>query len=307
MKKRLLVTGLSGFVGQHLKTMLSTQYQDTVELVYPDRAWVDLNDAVGLHAWVAAARPDWVIHLAAQSFVPTAFKDPRATFAVNFEGTLNLLMALAAIDFTGRFLFVGSGDIYGTVAEANLPVVETLAPKPRNPYAVSKVAAEALCYQWSQTGAFDIMMARPFNHIGPKQSPHFAIADFATQIMAIKAGKQEPRLVTGNISVSRDFSDVRDIVCAYLQLLQQGQNGEVYNIASGQERTIRSLITEMLNLAGVHAVLVEDETRFRPNEQTRMVASCTKLREHTGFIPLYTLKETLQAILEEQAAIIETN
>ncbi len=299
MKKRILVTGLLGFVGQHLKAYLASNHADTIELLYPDGDWVDLNDVPALQAWVAAARPDWVLHLAAQSFVPTAFKDPRATFAVNFEGTLNLLMALAAINFTGRFLFVGSGDVYGAVAEHDLPVVETLAPKPRNPYAVSKVAAEALCYQWSQTSDFDIMMARPFNHIGPKQAPHFAISDFAKQILAIKQGTQEARIVTGNIMVSRDFSDVRDIVCAYVQLLQQGQNGEVYNIASGQERTIHSLIIEMLALAGVEAELVQDSSRFRVNEQTRMVASSEKLHAHTGFTPKYAMKETLLAILND--------
>ncbi|MHB8850149.1 MAG: GDP-mannose 4,6-dehydratase, partial [Acidithiobacillus ferriphilus] len=144
---KLLLTGTNGFVGQHVRAALPC-------MPLPDG--LDLRDRAALTAAVATIQPDTVLHLAAQSFVPAAFENPRETFDINFYGTLNLLEALQTAKFTGRMLFVGSGDAYGQVEERNLPVREDHSLRPRNPYAVSKVAAEALCYQWSQTAGFEI-------------------------------------------------------------------------------------------------------------------------------------------------------
>jgi len=285
----LLVTGLTGFVGGYLR-----KAADCVGLP----ADLDLRDPEGLKQAVAAIRPEMVIHLAAQSFVPRAFEDPVETFDVNFYGTFNLLQALKNAGFRGRMLFVGSGDMYGLVDEAALPVAETHPLRPRNPYAVSKVAAEALCYQWSQTEDFEIVMARPFNHIGPGQSPRFAIADFAAQIAEIAQGRREPVLQVGDIDVTRDFLDVRDVVNAYLALLEMGANGEVYNVCSGHERSVRALIEQLAHLAGIEDLrIAQDARRFRPAEQRRVRGDATKLRTHTGWEPRIALAQSLSELL----------
>jgi GDP-4-dehydro-6-deoxy-D-mannose reductase len=196
-------------------------------------------------------------------------------------------------------LFVGSGDTYGQVSEAALPVREDHPLRPRNPYAVSKVAAEALCYQWSQTSGFEIVMVRPFNHIGPGQSPRFAIADFAKQVMEIRLGRRAPVLQVGDIDVTRDFTDVRDVVRAYGMLLEQGRNGGIYNVCSGREYRVRDLLRQLITLAGVEAMIEQDPARLRRAEQRRMVASFETLHRDIGWQPLIPMKESLQDLLND--------
>ena len=235
MSWRLFVTGRTGFVGTHLEREIAGKPTDAAEKIVGPTEFVDLLDRTALREAVRACRPNAAIHLAGKAFVPDSFNNPRATFDANFTGTLNLLEALAESGFQGRFLYIGSGDVYGLVEEDALPIRETQPLRPRNPYAVSKVAAEALCYQWSQTGPFEVVMARPFNHIGPGQSERFAISDFAKQIAEIKLGRRPPKLAAGDIDVTRDFTDVRDVVRAYLLLLDKGRSGEAYNVCSGIE------------------------------------------------------------------------
>ncbi len=285
---KLLLTGANGFVGQTMQAALPC-----VPLPYG----LDLRDREALDAAIADIRPDTVIHLAAQSFVPASFENSHETFDINFLGTLNLLSALQASGFSGRMLFVGSGDTYGLVPPEALPVREEQPLRPRNPYAVSKVAAEALCYQWSQTEGFEVVMVRPFNHIGPGQSARFAIADFARQIVEIRLGRREPVLSVGDVDVTRDFTDVRDVVRAYLLLLTAGQNGEAYNVCSGVERSVRSLLEAMIALAGVHARIRQDPARLRPAEQRRMVASSTKLQRDTGWAQENSMEKSLKDLL----------
>ena len=285
-----LLTGANGFVGKIMQAVLPC---------VPLPAGLDLRDRAALNAAIAEIQPDMVIHLAAQSFVPASFENPHETFDINFYGTLNLLEALQSIGFRGRMLFVGSGDTYGQVPEAALPVREGHPLHPRNPYAVSKVAAEALCYQWSQTSGFEIVMARPFNHIGPGQSPRFAIMDFARQVTEIRLGRRPPVLQVGDIDVTRDFTDVRDVERAYALLLEKGQNGGIYNICSGQEHSIRDLLQRLIALAGVDARIEQDPTRLRPAEQRRMIASFAALHRDTGWQPLIPIEQSLQDLLND--------
>lgn len=288
---RLLVTGDNGFVGRHALACwpaavgLSSLVED-----------LDIRDKAGLRDCLGNYCPDTVLHLAARSFVPDSFRSPELTFEVNFLGTLRLLEALADTGFKGRFLFVGTGDAYGMVPVESLPIREEFPLRPRNPYAVSKVAAEALCFQWSQTGPFEVMMARPFNHIGAGQAPSFALSDFARQIAEIGAGKRPPTLQVGNIDVSRDFTDVRDVLRAYGLLLAQGRNGEIYNICSGVERSVRSLLERLLELSGVQAEIINDPMRFRPADQPRVCGSHEKLSQHTGWQPEVSIDETLLSL-----------
>ncbi|WP_139110812.1 GDP-mannose 4,6-dehydratase, partial [Acidithiobacillus thiooxidans] len=182
---------------------------------------------------------------------------------------------------------------------AALPVREDHPLHPRNPYAVSKVAAEALCYQWSQTSSFEIVMVRPFNHIGPGQSPRFAIADFARQVTEIRLDRREPVLQVGDIDVTRDFTDVRDVVRAYALLLEKGRNGGIYNVCSGREYRIRDLLRQLLALAGIEATIEQDPVRLRRAEQRRMVASFDLLHQDTGWQPAIPMEESLQDLLND--------
>jgi GDP-4-dehydro-6-deoxy-D-mannose reductase len=242
--------------------------------------------------------PEAVLHLAAQSSVAASFEDPEATFAVNFSGTLHLLQALSAEGFRGSFVYAGSADVYGRLPETDLPAKEMQPLRPRSPYAVSKVAAEALCYEWSQRQNFRVVLTRPFTQIGPRQAPRFAVADFARQIVEIRNGRRAPVLTTGDLDVTRDFTDVRDTISAYYELLKSGENGEVYNICSGRERSLRSLVEEMLQIAGVEAEIQTSTARLRPAEQRRMVGDAGKIREHVGWQPEIPLTTTLTDILQ---------
>src|SRR5262249_17980993 len=158
------------------------------------------------------------------------------------------LDALKREGFCGTLLFVGSSDMYGIVPPEQMPIREDYVLKPRSPYAVSKVAAEALCFQWSATERFKIVMARPFNHLGPGQSERFAVSGFAKQIIEIKKGRRAPILWAGDIHVTRDFTDVRDIVRAYQLLVEHGENGESYNVCSGIETSLQEIVDRLMCL-----------------------------------------------------------
>lgn len=294
---RILVTGHGGFVGQALMRWFpQSRWAGRAEwLVAPQG--LDVRDGDALAAWVAEARPDHAMHLAAQSFVPAAFHDPAGTLAVNLGGTLNLLQALSRAGFRGRLLYVSSADVYGAVPPAALPVAEDRLPEPRNPYAVSKLAAETLCRQWHFSEGMDVVVARPFNHTGAGQDPRFVLSGFAQRIARIASGLQEPCLEAGNLQVTRDFSDVRDILDAYLALFDAGRAGEVYNVCSGIERRLSDVLDGMLARAGLQARIVTDAARMRPNEQVRMVGDNHKLRSHTGWQPQCQFEETLAAMV----------
>lgn len=288
----LLATGLSGFVGSYCAQQLQA-----LDLLFDHRP-ADLRRSEEVLAAIDAARPDMVIHLAAQSSVVAAIEDPAGTYEVNFGGTLNLLQALKGTGFRGRMLYVGSADVYGMVPEDELPVTEGQPLKPLNPYSVSKLAAEALCYQWSQSGPFEIVMARPFNHIGPGQGARFAVASFARQIAACRAGRAAGPLVVGDIDVTRDFSDVRDIVRAYGMLLAKGRNGEAYNVCSGVERSLRQIIRSLLDASEIDLEIEVDPRRLRALEQRRMRGSFEKLHARCGWQPEVPFEQTLKDTLD---------
>lgn len=295
--KKLLITGLNGFVGRTVTQVLGSRKTDyNLDITIPGCTY-DLTDRAQVANAIREARPDFVIHLAAQSFVPESFANPRATYDVNFYGTLNLLEALKSIGFTGRLLYVGSAEVYGLVDMADLPIKETRLLRPRNPYAVSKLAAEILCYQWSQTDNIDVVMARPFNHIGPGQSDRFVVSDFAKQIAEIKHGMRPPVVYVGDIEVTRDFTDVRDVVRAYLLLLKHGTSGVTYNVCSGAERNIGGVLNRLLEIGGVRADVVQDRHRLRPSEQKRLFGCYDKLNQCSGWNPEIVFETSLRDTL----------
>ena len=296
MKKRLFVTGLSGFVGQHIQSRLASP-GSSWELL-PAASAYDLTNADSLiDLWPEL--PDAVIHLAGQTFVPEAFRDPARTFDINLFGTLNLLQALKARGFSGTFLYVSSGDVYGQVAEEHLPITEQQPPLPRNPYAVSKLSADFLSLQWGLSEGWPVLVARPFNHIGPGQMDSFVVASATRQICRIKQGLQPAQLQVGDIDVTRDFLDVADVVSAYLALLEKGEPGQVYNICSGVEQSVRGLIEQLADLAQVHVQLIQDPARLRRAEQRRVCGSHARLHQTTGWAPELTTQQSLRAILSD--------
>jgi len=296
--RRLLVTGAGGFVGEHVRAAVEAGEFGPYAW-HPAPEGFDIRRRDEVEALVAQIRPEAVLHLAAQSFVPQSFKDPAGTFEVNVQGTLHLLQALTQAEFRGRFLYVSSGDVYGLVPDELLPVNEQRWPEPRNPYASSKIAAETLVLQWQRSQGLDAMVVRPFNHIGPGQRKDFAIPSFAHQIVAMAAGRQAPVLEAGDIDTTRDFLDVRDVVRGYAALFAQGRAGTAYVLGSGVERRIRDMIGFMCAACGVAPEIRQDPARLRPSEQRRMVADAGLLRAHTGWSPRYTIEQTLHDVIED--------
>ena len=295
--QRLLVTGRSGFVGETLARMLATTAHGQRWSLLDIPPTLDLRDRDAITRFIAEARPDAVLHLAAQSAVPESFRDPETTVQVNLIGTLHLLQALSAADFRGRLLYIGTGEVYGLVPEAELPVAETRLPRPRNPYAVSKLAAEALCWQWHATQGMDIVMARPFNHIGAGQSDRFAVSDFAHQVAAIKRGLRPAVIRVGDLEVTRDFTDVSDVIEAYLALLERGVAGQIYNVCSGAEHSMASILAALVELGGVEVKIESEAQRLRPTEQRRMRGDATKIHTATGWSATTPLRASLRAAL----------
>jgi GDP-4-dehydro-6-deoxy-D-mannose reductase len=295
--RTLLVTGHEGFVGRALRDVLQNDPDPAWQLAtLPARFDVRSTD---LSVQLARIRPDAVVHLAALTSVPDSFRDPEAFFDVNFHGTWNLLKALRTAGFRGRMLFVSSGDCYGTVPEAELPIPESRPLRPRSPYAVSKAAAEALCYEWSQSESLDVVIARPFNHIGPRQDERFAVASFARQVARIADGDAEPRIMTGDLDVTRDLTDVRDVVHAYMALLDRGGAGEVFNVGSGCETRLRDVLDQLIAYAGVRADVVPDPLRARPSQQRRAAADIRKITRETGWEPRIPLSSTLANMVDD--------
>ncbi len=283
-------------MGQHIQSRL--MLDDSAWELLPAASPYDLTKPQSLvDLWPQL--PDAVIHLAGQTFVPEAFRDPARTFEINLLGTLNLLQALKARGFNGPFLYVSSGDVYGQVDEAALPITEQQPPCPRNPYAVSKLSAEHLCLQWGLSEDWPVLVARPFNHIGTGQKDSFVIASAARQISRIRQGLQGPQLEVGDIDVTRDFLDVDDVISAYFALLEKGLPGQVYNICSGHEQSIRSLIEQLADLAGIELQLVQDPARMRRADQRRVRGSHQRLARTTGWTPQISTQQSLRAILSD--------
>jgi GDP-4-dehydro-6-deoxy-D-mannose reductase len=287
------IFGGTGFVGTHLKQQLSQNH-----LVTCSGSEINIADQREVDVLLGKIQPDFVINLAAITTLKESVDDPVGTYRINFLGVLNILMSLKKNNFLGKFLFVSSSEVYGLLSDSDLPVSEDHPLRPQSPYAVAKIASEALCYQWSKLENFSIIVARPFNHIGPGQSPRFAVADFARQISSIKKGSQRPEIYVGDIDTTRDFTDVRDIVNAYELLLNFGKSGEIYNVCSGYEISIRELILKMGEMAKIKIKICSDPTRLRKSDQRRVRGDAKKLISATGWAKRFTIDETLMDILQ---------
>lgn len=301
---RVLVTGANGFVGRHLTAALHARGHEVVAAGHghhgPGIVPFDLTDAENVRSVVDGAAPEAIVHLAAQAFVPAAIADPLHTYDVNGAGTARLLEAIRALRDRARAaprcVVVGSAEVYGTHPTQEYPLRETAGLHPANPYAASKIAAEAFAIAAARTYGLDVVVTRAFNHIGPGQDPRFAVPSFARQIATI-AASGEPLLMVGNLEAQRDFLDVRDVVAAYCALLEhRGDAGETYNVCSGKAVSMREVLRQLVTIARVGVEIREDPARMRPSDVPLSVGDATKLRSATGWEPRISLAASLREI-----------
>ncbi len=285
----ILITGAGGFVGRYLTGLWAGSKDNIVSLN------LDLRETEALSRFILKTAPDQVYHLAAQPFVPLAIENPWETYDINVGGTLTLLESLHRTKKNCKFLYVSSADVYGLQSQKDLPFSESLFPQPLNPYSGSKLAAESFCRQYNNFSPYiETVIARPFNHIGVGQRKEFVVPNFCQQIKtAVLSGKKEVHV--GDLSPTRDFTNVKDIVAAYQILMLKGAPGEIYNICSGIEISIEKLIQTLIKISGKELICVTDPERVRTSETSRLIGNNAKMKA-LGWEPKYSLEETLLEI-----------
>lgn len=289
---KALVTGATGFVGHWLCDHLREQGDDVVGTGED----VDVTDTDAVRKSVDEVRPDAIYHLAARTHVGTSWSQPQATFTVNAIGTMNVVDAAREATPVPRVLVVSSAEVYGAVRPDELPLTEESPLRPVSPYAASKVAAEFVALQSFLASDVPVVRARSFNHIGPGQREDFAVARFAHRIVdAQRTGSRELRM--GSPEPRRDFTDVRDVVRAYRQLVERGQPGEVYNVCSGRAVAIGDVARRLIELAGADLEIVVDPDLVRPVDVPVLLGDASRVRAAVGWEPAIELDDTLRDVL----------
>jgi len=309
---RILITGVTGFAGGHLAEYLAHNSEAELHGLCRQAAWpeslahlqdkvrlhpCDLTDAASIGPHLQQVAPAQIYHLAGYAHAGQSFRDAEAAWNGNWLATRRLYDAVEAWAGRCRILFVGSGLVYGHPDELNHAHTENCPLLPANPYASSKSAADLMSYQYTRFPGLDIVRARPFNHIGPRQSSQFAVAHFAKQIAAIERGEQAPVLETGNLSAMRDFTDVRDVVRAYVLLAQRGETGEVYNIATGAAHSMQEVVDRLLELARCPIRVSPQPRLMRAVEMATVRGDSSKLSAQTGWEPAFSFDQTLEDTL----------
>jgi len=313
---RLLVTGAGGFVGGHLVELVRRETPATsvygVVLPHGSLGWTaaqgarilesDLDDPAAAAAVIEEVRPEGIVHLAGQSSVQQSWLDPGGTLRTNVLGIVHLLDAARRLSLRPAVLVVGSAEEYGPVSESELPIRETAPLRPASPYAVSKVAQGALALLYGPAGGMRVVLTRTFHHTGPGRGEAFAESSFARQIAEIEAGLRPPVIEVGNLDAVRDFTDVRDVVRAYLLLLAKGEAGRAYNVCSGRGLRIRDVLDTLLASSSARVELRLDQERLRPADVPAQVGDPSLLKARTGWEPRIPLAETLRDLLDDWRA-----
>lgn len=291
---RALVTGANGFVGRHLLAHLA-QYGDRATGVDRD---CDVTDSSSVLEVLERTRPEVIYHLAALTHVGDSWKNPVEFTRVNVIGTKNVLDAARAVVPDATVVLVSSADVYGIVREEELPIHETFRVAPANPYASSKVEAEHVAHDSFRMWGQRVVIARPFNHVGPGQSVQFVVPALVDRLLeALETGADE--IPVGDLSTRRDFSDVRDVVRAYRLLDQYGVAGEVYNVASGHDVGLDDIAAQLVESIAPGVRLVQDESLLRPVEVPVMRGSFDKIHEVCGWEPTIPLATSLRDVIED--------
>jgi GDP-4-dehydro-6-deoxy-D-mannose reductase len=289
---RALITGGKGFVGQWLASHLKDAGDEVVVIDVE----TDIANGPALRKVVADAAPDAIYHLAAMTHVGESWENPSEVLRVNVLGTAEILAAGRVLATPPTTLIVSSAEVYGTVTPEQLPLREDTPTGPATPYAASKLAAEAVALQAWRGYRQPVIVVRPFNHIGPGQSPNFAVPALAKRIVeARKSGAGSLRV--GTLTTRRDFTDVRDVVVAYRLLIERGQVGTVYNVCSGRDVAISEVADELLALAGADLELVIDPALVRPVDVPVLRGDAGLLHAATGWSPSIPLATTLADVL----------
>jgi len=290
---RALVTGGSGFVGSWLRAHL----EDMGDEVISPGDELDVTDPVTVEGALTDARPDAVYHLAGLAHVGHSWEDPVAFFETNAVGTLHVLEVARRCRPVPRVLVVSSAEVYGAVQPDQLPLVEEAPLRPVSPYAVSKAAAEMVGLQAHLGWGVPMIRARPFNHVGPGQSPTFAVPALAGRILeAVRSGSGVLR--TGNLSARRDLTDVRDVVRAYRLLVERGEPGAVYNVCSGRDVSIESVVKDLMAYAGSDLRMELDPDLTRPVDVPVLRGDASRIEAATGWVPTVPLEDSLRSVLE---------
>src|SRR5207249_6266467 len=261
---------------------------DTVTIVE-----CDLRDASSTRDTLERLRPDWIFHLAAQSFVPTSWSAPTESLTTNVLGQLNIFEAVRRVNLKCRIQLACSSEEYGMVYPDEVPILETNPLRPLSPYAVSKVAQDMLGYQYWMSWKVDNVRTRGFNHEGPRRGPVFVASDFAKQIADIEKGRKPPVVHVGNLEALRDFTDVRDMVRAYWLALEKGEPGEVYNIGTGNAPSIREILDRMLSLTDASVEVRQVPEKMRPSDVEILISDSSRFRAATGWEPQISLDQML--------------
>lgn len=262
----------------------------------PNRFPCDLTDTLTtLEMFERIPPPTHIVHLAAMTFLPDAEKNPDRVIDANVGGVTNLLAAAAANELDARILFASSCQAYGP--PQSLPITEDHPLRPDHVYGISKRMAEDTCRAMIRHEGLDIVIARPFNHTGPGHRPEFSLAGFARQIARIEAGLDEPMLHVGNLESRRDYLDVRDVVAAYVLMLENGESGESYNVCRGASERMRDMLDALLRLAGASIAVRPDPSRMRSMDIPNLYGSAKKLHARTGWEPRIPVNRMLEDLL----------
>ncbi len=310
---KILITGITGFAGSHLADLCLTKKDvdlygiirwrsrtENIEHIWERVKLVecDLRDATSTRDTIEQIRPDWIFHLAAQSFVPTSWAAPTESLVTNIIGQLNVFEAVRKIKLDCRIQIACSSEEYGMVHPDEVPIRETNPLRPLSPYAVSKVGQDMLAYQYHMSYRTDVVRTRGFNHTGPRRPSIFVCSDFAKQLVEIERGHRPPVVRVGNLEARRDFTDVRDIVRGYWLALEKGKSGEVYNLCSGRSHRIRDVLDMLIGLVGLSVKVEPEPARMRPSDVPHLEGDNRKFADDTGWQPEIPFERTMRDLLD---------
>jgi GDP-4-dehydro-6-deoxy-D-mannose reductase len=311
---KYLITGFSGFVSYHFLRLLNekepgsevmglsrntpefntTQFKE-IKINFKS---VDLLDREAISGIIKSYQPERILHLASVSSVAKSWLDPLNSFVNNTNIFLNLAEEIRIQKIPCRILSIGSSEEFGEVSVDKLPLTEEHPLHPVSPYAVARVSQEMLSNVYAEGFGLDIIMTRSFNHLGPGQKATFAISSFAKQLVEMSLDPLKARIIqVGNLSITRDFVDVRDVVKAYLLLFQKGRSGEIYNICSEKGVLLENILHLMSEQLGISVHTKVDTNRIRPNENKKIIGSFKKINEELGWSPVITIEDSLRDIL----------